>query len=97
MVVCAGAAVRDGAQRGEVTEPSGGGGGGWGFGLGFIARFAREAGLFGLGFEQGYSLRPKINAIIEFEICHIKNAILTNQSQKTSHSRMFSHRRQVHI
>jgi hypothetical protein len=50
MVVCAGAAVRDGAQRGEVTEPSGGGGGGGrGFGLGFIARFAREAGLFGLG------------------------------------------------
>jgi hypothetical protein len=40
-----------------------------------------------------YSLRPKINAILRFKICLIKNAILTNQPQKTRESISFSHKR----
>jgi hypothetical protein len=42
-----------------------------------------------------YSLRPKINAILQFKICPTKNAILTNQPQKTKESRSFTHKRQV--
>jgi hypothetical protein len=34
-------------------------------------------------FSEYYSLCPKTNAILEFEICLTKNAILTYQSQKT--------------
>jgi hypothetical protein len=40
-----------------------------------------------------YSLRPKINAILGFEICPTKNATLTDQPQKTRDS-SFSHKRQ---
>jgi hypothetical protein len=36
---------------------------------------------------------PKINAILRFKICLIKNAILTNQPQKTRESISFSHKR----
>jgi hypothetical protein len=44
-----------------------------------------------------YSLRPKINAILEFEFCPTKNETLTNLSQKTRGSRSFSYKRQANI
>jgi hypothetical protein len=55
----------------------------------------QESRAFALGtLESFYSLRPKINAILEFKFCPIKNATLASQPQKTRGSRNFSHKRQ---
>ena len=44
-----------------------------------------------------YSLSPKINTILWFKICPTKNAILTQQPQKTRVSGDFSYKRQANV